>query len=721
MGCLCSYTEEEDGNIQKYKKYIDAYKDIKSCIKLMENNNQNNFNGFLIKVNSIQNFLALINIPKVSQHLDKIIIDLENQDYQDQFLRLRFDSFVLDQNIKIISDYKECQSYIKQKEKEDINNEFIIVNDNFVNNMCKSEDIKDIKKVEIDNKNKKIIFSSNEEISFLKNNETGYIKFKEIENQELHKNYKNNFTTENNINNNIADGTQNISQIGNRNVNDIILFKAKNQNKNNSNNNVPNEKNEITNEILLLNNNKDKNNFIDNNEKKDEKDKCTIIPNKNNNNVIQISKEDLNNNNNNKFNDSNISDGNFIEASSNNIDNNKINNFGKTYISTEGAFMEVSINKLIQPKNENSNNNNNKNNDNSNLNKNILEINNSNIINKNKNNIDLDFIKSIIQCLLNINSLRNYFLSKKENFLSIPKNTEEKSFSKLFSDILYNSYDENSNKYPYNLNGFNEILKQEKNIFIVSSESNIQNFFIYERMHNELNEKDKNNEIDDFYSYQTYPEIELYKCLNNFENRNNSIISQLFYYSEGNIRKCNKCNICLYNFTMHNIIIFPLKKIKIYKEKNNKSLGKIDILDCFEYHSTEENNNIDNNDIFCKECKQEYEISNKISTLPEIFTVFLDREECNDFEFKIDYIIEDLDKYMIKFNNIFDNQKSSYELIGIVVKGGKVEKNEEFLNYSKFSDDKWYLNINNKFEFVSEPILEIKNIPYLLIYQKIKK
>ena len=716
MGCFCDSTEVKDGNILEYKKYIDAYKDIKSCRKLIENNNESNFNGFLIRVNSITKFLALINTPKVPEHLNKIN-NVNYQDYQDQFLKDIFDNFESDQNIIIISDYKECQSYIKQNEKKDNNNEFIIVGEIFVNNMCNPEDINDNKKVEIDPNNKKIIFSSKDVLGFRKNNDFGYYEFiedkKEIENKVLlqSKNPKNNYSTENNIIN-VADGTQNISQNDNKISNDIILY-----NKNNIkpiNDKISNEKNEVNNNIIILYNNKNNKdiNFIKNsNEKKDENDKCTIIPNEINNinNDKTIPKKEGNNNNNNIFNDSNISDGNFIEASFNNLDNSEINNFDKINESqiSEGAFMEVSITDLNNAIKENNS-----------INKNIFQnINNSNIVNK--NSINFDFIKSVIQCLLNVNSLTNYFLSNKENFLSIPKNTEEKPFSKAFSETLYNSYDENNNKCPYSLNSFQEIIKQEKNNFIESSENNMKSFFIYERMHNELNEKDKNNKIDEFYSNQTDPEIEFYKCLNNFENRNKSIISDLFYFSEGNIKKCNQCNIALYNFTMHNFLIFPLYKIKLYKEKKNESFDKIDILDCFEYYITEENNNTDNK-IVCKACNNEYEICNKISSLPEIFTIFLDREEYNDLEFKIDYAIEDLDKYMIKFNNIIDNQKSKYELIGIVIRDGKEEKNGVFLNYSKFPDGKWHLYINNKFEFVSDPILEIKSIPYFLLYQKIK-
>ena len=71
----------------------------------------------------------------------------------------------------------------------------------------------------------------------------------------------------------------------------------------------------------------------------------------------------------------------------------------------------------------------------------------------------------------------------------------------------------------------------------------MRSFFIYERIHNELNEKYKNNKSDVFYSNQTVPEIKLYEYVNSFENRNKSIISDLFYFSKGDIKKCNKFNI----------------------------------------------------------------------------------------------------------------------------------------------------------------------------------
>ena len=57
-----------------------------------------------------------------------------------------------------------------------------------------------------------------------------------------------------------------------------------------------------------------------------------------------------------------------------------------------------------------------------------------------------------------------------------------------------------------------------------------------------------------------------------------------------------------------------------------------------------------------------------------------------------------------------------YELIGIIVESEEDRGN--FLSYSK-CNKKWYLE--NKFEKVAEFKDNIKNIPYLLIYQKIKE
>ena len=179
-------------------------------------------------------------------------------------------------------------------------------------------------------------------------------------------------------------------------------------------------------------------------------------------------------------------------------------------------------------------------------------------------------------------------------------------------------------------------------------------------MHNELNEKKGYNNIREIiHTDQKILDIELYKCRSNFENANKSIISDLFYFDQGTITTCLNCRVSIYSFSMYNFIIFPLEKTRLYKLKKESNFLNVNIFDCFECLTAEERN-IPGNTIFCNSCKTEsdYIISHKISSFPEILTIILNRGRNLEFdvEFQISYIIDNLERYMIKFNNIMDKQ-----------------------------------------------------------------
>ena len=104
MGCLCDNIDNKSFN---------AYKELKSIIeKINKQTIIKEEKVFLIKSNSIKNFIALI----------------ENEQ-NDKILEKKFNKYELETNIKIISDYQE---FIKLKEEE---KEIIVVNENFLNNM----------------------------------------------------------------------------------------------------------------------------------------------------------------------------------------------------------------------------------------------------------------------------------------------------------------------------------------------------------------------------------------------------------------------------------------------------------------------------------------------------------------------------------------------------------------------------------------------------------
>ena len=329
----------------------------------------------------------------------------------------------------------------------------------------------------------------------------------------------------------------------------------------------------------------------------------------------------------------------------------------------------------------------------------------------------------------NIAPLTNYFLSNKEKFLNIPEKNKEMKISKAYSDIIYNLWDKKNMNGTFNPHYFKEIIRKIQNLVL---NGNIENdsikiiLFLYERIHKELNEINNNNNKDECNdTNQIDSIIEYAKCISRFESQNKSIIKDIFYFCKADITKCLKCETKFYTYLMDNNLKFPLDEVKNYKQskdKNNVYNDIINIYDCFEYYTLE--NNL--NDLMdCKSCNQksEYTKYSKISSYPEVLTIFLTKKN-RDFEFEIDYYIEGekLMLYTIKLGD--DNMmKFKYELISVVIEIKDRFRNDgRYLTYCKSPvDKKWYLYDFSKVENIPDPTQTIYGIPFLLYYQKIKE
>ena len=580
--------------------------------------------------------------------------------------------------------------------------------------------------------------------------------------------------TDININNNLDD-----SNNKNNNINN-------NYNKNKVSNNISD--NNSNNSILNLNNqNKDKNNIskstleggfmevtIENNENNEKyesngnnKDFCKVTE-KNSGNKDEIDKNKKDNNSNGDFmevtidnngQNESIDNGDFCEISQDNKDNrddvntnNKIDN--NEFNDSSGAFCEISKSN-IDNKSEMDNNNNyiiNNNNENNNNTNNDISGNLSNIVfspyvdenNEKRNDNDInnincfnnpplismvkindnEYINITLQTLSNIAPLTNYFLSNKQQFLKIQKNSNEKKISKAYSDVIYNLWDKNNMKGSFKPVYFNEMIGEEEELILSSDTQTVtKNLigFLYRKLHDELNEINRNNVFEDYNdSTQNDPKIEFNKSQKNFNLKNKSIITDIFYFSKANIVQCLKCGTLTYSYSMEYFISFPLEKVKQNKNKNN-NFHNINILDCFAYYTRK--TIIPENGINCKFCNkfEKYTVYARLSTLPEVLTIFLYKDKNKEFngDFQINYILENLNFYMININNNTNNIR--YELIGVVIERSSSGIDKTFFTYSKSPvDKKWYLYNDSNVKYIPEPNQEIRGIPFLLYYQKIK-
>ena len=198
MGCSNSSSNFDIKNInQREIPYFKAYNSFITISNILENNKRVILELFLISGKSIKNFINGIRNSISLKYLykenkEKIIMDLND-------LKEFFENYELE-NIEFYSKYNNCLKIAKEDNKED--NEFIIVDSIFIENMQKENKNYENQKilVDIDKNEMKIKFYDSQEYIKFQKKEFGYYKFIPEEN---------NNNSNDNKNNNLINGSNN--------------------------------------------------------------------------------------------------------------------------------------------------------------------------------------------------------------------------------------------------------------------------------------------------------------------------------------------------------------------------------------------------------------------------------------------------------------------------------------------------------------------------------
>ena len=252
--------------------------------------------------------------------------------------------------------------------------------------------------------------------------------------------------------------------------------------------------------------------------------------------------------------------------------------------------------------------------------------------------------------------------------------------------------------------------------------------FIIMTLHEELNKANtnpshnnniiNNNKIID----QRDKKMVLYLFINDFKEKNRSIISDLFYATNINITQCGNCQVLLYNYQTYFFIVFPLEQVRLFKIKNVNQIiqNQVSIYDCFDYDS-KINCMTDSNSMYCNYCKMNTAHTTKCNlvTGPEILILLLNRGKGIEFNVKILF-----DEYLDLYNYIeYKNTGFKYRLLGIITHLGESGMGGHFIAYCRDPiTDQW-----NQFnDAIVNPVIDFKKEvidyanPYLLFYQKYK-
>ena len=182
MGNYCYnlnyYSSFEDNNQinlnkEKIKKFYKAFSNIIEIKNWISKTNSGSIDVFLISTKSIPNFLKIVNKFQILFQMERKSDIIENKEVD---LKENLKNYTLEKDIKIYFDFQECKNLV-DKDNED--NEFIIVDCKFLNSMDMRNFLDKKVELKINNKYsiKKIIFSNSEEYLYIIEKKPGIFKF----------------------------------------------------------------------------------------------------------------------------------------------------------------------------------------------------------------------------------------------------------------------------------------------------------------------------------------------------------------------------------------------------------------------------------------------------------------------------------------------------------------------------------------------------------------
>ena len=334
------------------------------------------------------------------------------------------------------------------------------------------------------------------------------------------------------------------------------------------------------------------------------------------------------------------------------------------------------------------------------------------------------YMNATIQCLCHVTNLKKYFQNREQLFNDIKNKNAPltKSIFELFNNLWIDSSNFHSNYYkPIN---FKNLISEMNPLFqgIAANDSKDLILFIYETVHNEINKINQYN-INDLIYTQLPQELTTFRS--NYYPNNSSIIMKIFYFEQQSIITCLNCQKEKLSYSIGNILIFPLEKVREFMiRKSQNGFQNVSLENCFEQNEESELFN-GANQIYCNNCQRDSDALMKYNlyTSPEVLTIILNRGKGLEFDVEFSYPLKiNIDKYVLNKNQSNNN----YELIGVLTHIGPSGMAGHFIAYCLSPNDKkWYCYNDASVNKVDDPRIdsqkeEYSGLPYVLFYQKIE-
>ena len=341
-----------------------------------------------------------------------------------------------------------------------------------------------------------------------------------------------------------------------------------------------------------------------------------------------------------------------------------------------------------------------------------------------KNMGDTSYLNAVLQLIGNIRNIASYFLNPK-NINIIYEDIKKKPLSfvvcRLFQHLY--PYPEKNEREKYEPNSLLNVLGILNIVYRTMKRRNPNDLivFILNTLHNELNGL-KNNNMKQI-KPNKFSRDNVIECeIANFQNFNDSIISNNCNWFEVKETKCKACNQGIYNF--YNFNTFELDLLGTYKYLNNTNTNGINFVDCLSYHEKVPKNQ----NLFCQRCGKYNQMSSfsKIFVTSHTIIFSLNRGEFEkDNLINIPFIIEE--QINLRFFLEKKEYLSLYELNGIV-SITQENNNFKYVSFCKSPvDHNWYLyNDENVHQLELNEIIMYHNarklyIPCILSYKGVGK
>ena len=191
------------------------------------------------------------------------------------------------------------------------------------------------------------------------------------------------------------------------------------------------------------------------------------------------------------------------------------------------------------------------------------------------------YMNSTLQCFSHIEKFVEFFKYNPQINDIVTKNkNNDKNLSVSFKTLIDNLWPDNlsqSTQKYFSPDDFKNKISKMNPLFegIQANDAKDLVNFIIMTLHLELNKDSKNSESTENQNGQILIGREFESFKKDIFDKNNSIISELFYAINCNITTCSKCGNSIQNYQIYFFINFPLEEVRLYKLNNMNNMNNI--------------------------------------------------------------------------------------------------------------------------------------------------